>query len=338
MKFIKGLLMISLCIFLLGATVFLISFGAAGWDPEALSAVEKENVTHKPEGNIKSFELDMDSASVSFKLSEDDALSVVCNQSNKTRFSVRTEGDILEIEEVCAWYNRIFNWTNYSVTIYLPVGEYGSLEHEGGSSDIEVCAGLTFATLDIESASGDIKLACSVKGTTEVEATSGCVSIAETTFGTLSLDTTSGDVYLSRVTVDGACSIDLTSGDITASDSAFSNLIIDSTSGEVNISGVLGNDLYITSTSGDIELYDVLMTGRLTINGTSSDIEFERCDAKNIEIVTTSGDIEGSFLTPKSFDADTTSGDERVPYPSSGDPCRLRTTSGDIEIFIVEKQ
>ncbi len=317
MKFIKGLLLVSLSLFLLGSAVFLISFGASGWDAEAISAVEKETRTYEIEGNISRFDFDLSSANLSFKESEDGTFKVVCNQSNKTRFYVNDDGGTLEIEEVCEWYNRIFNWAQYSVTVYLPAGEYGSLDIECASSDISLCAGLSFSTLDIECTSGDIEIFCSVRGETEIEVTSG-------------------NVKLSEVTVSGSCVVDSNSGDVLISKSSFDRLYIESTSGDTLLSSVRGDKLTVICTSGETTLKDVILTDRLYIDATSGDVELEGCDAASIEIETTSGDVEGTILTPKTFDARATSGDVRVPYPSSGSPCKIRTTSGDIDILIAD--
>ena len=45
----------------------------------------------------------------------------------------------------------------------------------------------------------------------------------------------------------------------------------------------------------------------------TGDIEFFRCDAKDIIINTTTGDVKGTLLTDKIFDIDTDTGNKHIP-------------------------
>ena len=89
--------------------------------------------------------------------------------------------------------------------------------------------------------------------------------------------------------------------------------------------------------SGDIEMEDTLAKEKMTLSCTSGDIEFERIDAKTMELETISGDIEGTLLSVKHFVAKATSGDIDIPdSDSSAGKCSVKTTSGDIEIKILK--
>ena len=66
----------------------------------------------------------------------------------------------------------------------------------------------------------------------------------------------------------------------------------------------------------------------------SGDIDFNSCDGINIVISTGSGDVTGSFRTAKTFDANSGSGDVRVPQDGNGGNCKIRCGSGDITIEI----
>lgn len=113
----------------------------------------------------------------------------------------------------------------------------------------------------------------------------------------------------------------------------YQKLNIRTVSGDICISNINVDTFNCKSTSGDIELLNVVALNAFEIKTTSGDIDFAACDSKNISLISTSGDVEGSLLSGKNFIVDTTSGDIDVP-PSSADggECRIKTTSGDIEI------
>ena len=113
----------------------------------------------------------------------------------------------------------------------------------------------------------------------------------------------------------------------------YQKLNIRTVSGDICISDINVDTFNCKSTSGDIELLNVVALNDFAVKTTSGDIDFAACDCKNISLKSTSGDVEGSLLSGKNFIVDTTSGDIDVPRSSAdGGECRIRTTSGDIEI------
>ena len=338
MKAIKAILKISLCIFLVGLTLFLVLFGAAGWDPDVFSGVERTTTVHGIEGEIKNIYVDMSEADVTFAVGESDEIEVVCNESNKTRFIVTEAGGRLMIIEERAWYDQIFDRSSYSVVLYLPAGEYGELEIDGASSDVTVPSDFAFSSVEIDVTSGDVDFTADVSGSVDIEKVSGDARIAGCGLGSLSIDSTSGEIDVSDAVVVGNIEIESTSGDVTVINASFAEFSLESTSGELTIRGARGVNAYISHGSGETLLRDTVLSGRIIVESTSGNISLDSCDATSVDIDTTSGDVTATFLTPKTFDVDTTSGDKRVPYPSVGDPCRIRTTSGDVDILIVEKR
>ncbi len=338
MKLVKGILAVSFSIFLIGAALFLVAFGTSGWDADALGGVEHKTALHEIDGEIRNIDVDVDDADVTFVISEGETTKVVCNESNKNEIYVTENGGRLMINEDREWYDYIFDKSSYSVVVYLPAGEYGELMLEGESSDVTVPAGLVFSEVEIEVTSGEVDFAAGVRRGADFELTSGDVKITGCSMGSLSIDLSSGDVDVRAVAVEGKMEIESTSGDISIFDVTFKDISVETTSGDSSLSGARGENAYVHHTSGVATLHDAVLSDRMVIESTSGEISFDGCDAGSVDIRTTSGDVDGTFLTPKTFDADSTSGDVRVPYPSSGDPCRIRTTSGDINILVVEDQ
>ena len=72
----------------------------------------------------------------------------------------------------------------------------------------------------------------------------------------------------------------------------------------------------------------------MNIDTDTGDVKLDACDANSIDIETDTGDVMGYLLTPKIFDTDTGTGDIRVEQSTSGGLCKIRTSTGDIEITI----
>ena len=106
------------------------------------------------------------------------------------------------------------------------------------------------------------------------------------------------------------------------------------TTGDVLLQGVRCADLTIDGTTGDVEMKDVIASGKITVKVTTGDVELEACDGGELFLKATTGDVEGTLLTPKTFEAKATTGKVDVPNPSTGGLCKIKTTTGDIQIRI----
>ena len=90
-----------------------------------------------------------------------------------------------------------------------------------------------------------------------------------------------------------------------------------------------------TTSTGEIELDDVVLTGEMNLKTSSGDVELNRCDANTMIITTASGDVEGTLLTDKIFYVATNSGDVIVPKSTQGGMCEVTTSSGDVELELI---
>ena len=105
--------------------------------------------------------------------------------------------------------------------------------------------------------------------------------------------------------------------------------------GDVSLDNVNCKNLNSNGTTGDLEMNDVVVTNKMYLERDTGDIEFFRCDAKEIIINTTTGDVKGSLLSDKLFDITTNTGDKHIPSSKGEDICKITTDTGDIYINIV---
>ena len=93
-------------------------------------------------------------------------------------------------------------------------------------------------------------------------------------------------------------------------------------------------DYLSSGTTGDTKLKNVVCSGNMKIKISTGHARFDRCDAATLDIETDTGDISGSLLSPKTFEAESNTGDIILPPGSVGGSCKIKTDTGDVEISI----
>lgn len=256
--------------------------------------------THEVEEEIHRISVEEIECDVYILASSDGTRRVECSDSERMFSEVNVNDGTLTVKRIDErrWYEHIGIWWERMPTlnIYLPEGEYESLDILTASGDVEIPSSLSFEKASIKTTSGDISSFCKVTDGFSAESTSGDVSLGRIEGGTVEVTTTSG---------------------------------------EIDISDVNEADLSVKTTSGDIELCRVVAVGVMRVSSVSGDVDIEASDAASLEIDTTSGDVEAVLLTAKKFVTDTVSGDVSVPdSDSTAGKCSVTTTSGDILIRI----
>lgn len=145
---------------------------------------------------------------------------------------------------------------------------------------------------------------------------------------------TTGDVTVPDGFTFANADISVTTGDISFESSVSGALKCNTTTGDILLCGVRCETLTATGTTGDTEMTDVIANSKMTVKRTTGDVEFEACEAEDIFIKVTTGDIEGSLLTDKIFEAKTTTGRVNVPDSREGGFCKVRATTGSIDICV----
>ena len=152
------------------------------------------------------------------------------------------------------------------------------------------------------------------------------------TYDTLTVSTGTGDVRvhdLHAKNFDLSVSTGLISVQSTTCDETLS---IDVSTGSTSLTDVTCKTLASNGSTGGIAMVNTVVSGSMDLTRSTGDISFDGCDAGQISAHTTTGSITGTLLTGKAFTAHSTTGSVRVPDSTSGDPCELITTTGDIAI------
>ena len=266
---------------------------------------KKEEVITDDFDNIKISEISHD---IKIVESDSDEVKVEYYDSEKYVHNVDVKGDTLTIgvnsySEGTPWWewvtfdvDWIYGETNgdYQLIVYLPEGEYGCLELDSISSEMNVPEGYAFEDMTVNTTSGDIVAECSVTGSLKISSVSGEIKLANGTPSDVDINTTSGNVDIDDMTVAGLINISTISGEIT-------------------LTNVVTDDVDINTTSGDIVFKDLTT------------------ETANID--TTSGEVTGTIAGDHEYDTSTVSGDIDLPSSISGEPMiDISTVSGDIDL------
>ena len=104
--------------------------------------------------------------------------------------------------------------------------------------------------------------------------------------------------------------------------------------GEAYLTDVTCENIFSDGNTGEIDLRNVLAAGKISIERSTGDVDFDGCDAAELFIQTDTGDVEGSLRSDKVFVTTTDTGDVDVPKTTSGGICEIITDTGDIRMNI----
>ena len=223
------------------------------------------------------------SADVVFKPSADGQVKIEYYDNDNYKHKIDVSGDTLKIvykdEDNTPWWLRINigNWWNTSTeeivtTVYIPAGEYGSL--------------------NVSTVSGDVSALCKMVSGVNVNTTSGNITAANVSGSGVDFNTISGEVSLSGTSVSGTVDIDTTSGDVTLTNVTAGTTKVSTVSGEVNVTAINADNIDISTTSGDVK-GTVAGEHEFDVDTTSGDISLPS-NIKGMPMVsvdTVSGDV-----------------------------------------------
>lgn len=290
-------------LFVAGSAAFGLAIAKGAFKNNSLTQeVTKEYIL---EDSYSKIDVDIVTADLTFKPSEDDKTKVVSVEKEKIHHTAKVSSDTLVIreEDDRKFYEKWFGFVSrMKITVYLPETTYSELKIEITTGDVLVEDAFTFDNQKIKSTTGDIKLS-NIKGTTA------------------DIDITTGGITLNNYKLTGALDAETTTGDFKFDDVECSKATLHTTSGDYTL-----NSLIVTGSFDEDR-------PNLDVSGTSSEIIFKNCDARNIKMKTITGDIKGNFLTEKNITVEQTTGKAKVDSSSlAADKCFVKTTTGDIDI------
>lgn len=270
---------------------------------------------------INTISMDLSISDVSFKVG--DSAKVVCKESDKWHHevSLNEESKALSINFHMQkkWYNfaDLFQ-PKFAVEVYLPSGNYETLNIKHSTGDINIASGFVFSSLNFEGSTGDVVVKSEVTNKAYIKQSTGDVSLCDSKFGEIEVDVSTGKASLSNLTVIG-------------------DLKVKASTGAVKVNGLTCNNLTVNTSTGDIEMKNAVAAGKAELKASTGEIELEDFDAAEVYIKTSTGDVEVTFLTIKNVDADSDTGKVNVDKEldrEAGGKCVVETDTGDIKLSL----
>ena len=337
---------------LLGGIMFTITGCASGWrfgGKQVKNSVEVAD-------SFYNIDIVSDIYDITFLPSQDGSCRLITCGNKRITHSAKVENGTLkiQIEDSRRWFERIFNLHESSLTLYLPEAEYGSLcinEHTG---DIEI-SNYKFNNVDIKLSTGDVDIENIICGDFSLKLSTGDTSIDGITCNNFTTTGDTGDISLNNLTANSNVSIERSTGDVNVNTATVSgNLYSKTSTGSNNISlANCGGDIEVkvstgksllsditcanlttTGSTGNLGMSNVIASGKFSIERSTGDVHFDKCDAAEIYVKVDTGDVTGTLLSEKIFQASTDTGKVQVPESWEGGKCKIETDTGDIKIAI----
>ncbi|MBQ7278542.1 MAG: DUF4097 family beta strand repeat protein [Clostridia bacterium] len=163
------------------------------------------------------------------------------------------------------------------------------------------------------------------------------VYLPEESYHRLEAQTASGDLLVDGNFSFETAELEAATGDVTWRHAGTEDLEIAIATGDVVVADCAPGALQIAAATGDVSISEVITPGDMRCHVSTGDILLNRVDGKNIYLEGTTGDISGSILTPKAFHGEATTGSVSVPSTEAEGVCRVKTTTGDIKLWLSEE-
>lgn len=157
----------------------------------------------------------------------------------------------------------------------------------------------------------------------------------EAEYSTLAVKVTTGKIEIKNGADFTSIDASVTTGDVNITSVTCSGDVkIETTTGGAKITDMKCKSFIRSGSTGKTLLKNVIASEKISINKSTGNVVFDKCDAAEIAVKTTTGSVKGSFVSDKVFNVSTSTGKIDVPKTVTGGKCEIKTTTGNILISI----
>ena len=316
----KTALIVAAVLLAAGLALGFAAFASAGFNLTWFKGEPAEVKNYSVEETFDRIEIDEDTSDIRFARSDDGKARVECRETKKSAHTVTAENGVLKIQrqKITGWKNLItFSFEKTVVTVYLPETAYESLAIDTHTGDTDIPEWLRFGSVSIRTSTGDVRSRASVSGEISIESDTGDIFLDDLSADAIGCRVTTADVWMQNV----ACA-----GDV----------YVKVSTGRTTLNGLTAKNFTSEGSTGDLSLENVRIDGAISIDRSTGDVTFNGSDAAEIMVKTSTGDVTGTLLSEKVFKTESSTGDVRVPFCTSGGKCEITTSTGDIVIRIAD--
>lgn len=338
-KSVKIMLIVALAFVGTGILCLCMAFAFGGYNPvnNAVEDSDYKRVTATFD-EVDALKIVGLSDNVRLVASESNEVKVTYSENKSFGYSVSLEGKrlIIEYKDLRSWYEffGFFSLKFNDLIVELPEKVLNELQVNTASGSIEAMNIMSKKT-DVSTVSGEIQIGGDT-GELKVSSTGGDILLSSLRFEKLAeVWSTGGDIYVNNMWGEELKASSV-SGELELESLHLQDVRFKTTSGDIEGDSLELSSLDVESVSGEIQLSRAVCTRDMTVKTTSGDIELTEADADEYELSSTSGSINARILTPKFYNASSTSG--KISVPAMDKNCEgamnLKTTSGDITVTL----
>ena len=253
---------------------------------------------------------------INIYLSDTNENKIVYKQSRKYILNLEVENESLNITrcDKRRFYEKMFDYSVRDLTIYLSENLLNIVEVYNKRGDIKINSMPNIKDLHVNNVTGNIII-------------NKCVNLRN-----IDLNSTTGNIKTEDVTSENINIKVITGNTVLVNTVLAGNLNIKGVTGDIKTEDVTCGNIGIKVTTGDAILVNTIATGNLDMNGVTGDLIFDGFDANNINAKLTTGKVKGTILSSKFFVAKSTTGKINVPETREGGECRIKLTTGNVDI------
>jgi len=311
-------IIIALCCVIIGTIIFVSGMSKIDWDFKKLGSYNFETNAYEIVDEFNKIEINAKTANINFQLAEDGECKVVCYENKKEKHLTSVDNGVLKINYTNEkrWYDYLHILSNSpKITVYLPDLDNITLTIKVSTGDVKLPSDFTFESISISGSTCHVKCYASTINQTKIHVSTGDIIIENTTAKNYDLHVTTGDIIIENTTA--------------------KNYDLHVTTGDTKMTNVNCENIVSTGSTGDIKLNNVIASEKISIERSTGKVKFYRCDANELKIITSTGDVEGTLLSDKVFIVKSSTGDIDVPSSITGGRCEITTSTGDIEVRVV---
>ena len=272
----KIMLIVAALLIAFGIVIFVAAMSWSNWDFESLSTESYETNTYSVTENFRNITIDTKTADIQILSSEDDFCKVVCFGSEKEKYHVSVENDLLTIGVVYEkkWYDYIEIMGKTSkITLYLPKEQYEDLVIRESTGDIAIFDDFSFKNVDISLKTGDISLKNVLAETVELSLSTGDVYMRNVICENFTSQGGTGDLHMKNVLAEETIFIKKSTGDVNFDACDADKITVRTTTGDVKGSFLSGKRFDVRTNTGDVEIPHGSTGGICEITTSTGDVE-----------------------------------------------------------------
>lgn len=296
---------------------------SVGENKENTENIKAEHVDKDIDENGQNISLNLSSADVIVKPSDDGKIHISYDNTEETYFELESNDNKIILTQKQKSYFTFgfvfFSENAFTVEIAIPEEHKGNLEINGASSEVSLSDTQILGTFDINSVSGDITIQNCKAETISTGSTSGEITLSNVNTSSIEASSISGDIKITEISENTPISLETTSGEVYAENVKTEKLKAQSVSGDIELIKVIGNEADLSSTSGDVHL-DYADFNELIFNSVSGGIKGIVCGSSEDYTVYTDSLSGSNSLSShrgrgdKTLDLSSTSGSFNISF------------------------